>query len=159
MEKNCLVIIDVQEQFRYDGFDDLVDRIIAETKSGVYGNVIAVVLHNDKESPFYRLTGWHGCVLSESRKMPDKLVNVVDSVFIKHGNSAATPEVREYLKAEGITHCFLCGMDTYNCVLSSAFALFDNGTRVTLLSELCSSRHHKDLHGAAVSIAACAINA
>lgn len=151
-DKTCLVIIDLQAQFRYEGFDNLVANVIRLVDFGWYDHVVSFKLCNDEDAPFYKLSGWEGCMDEDSRKIPESLVVRSERVFEKRTSSCCTSEFLEFLKENGITRCDLCGIDTHNCVLSSAFALFDLGIKVGLLSTCSSSRHHNDLHESAVAI-------
>jgi nicotinamidase-related amidase len=57
-----------------------------------------------------------------------------------------------YLKRKKIKHLYLVGIDTENCVLSTAREAFDRGYRVTIFKNYCGSSHYPKLGEAALKI-------
>lgn len=64
------------------------------------------------------------------------------------------PRLKNLLKKEGVSHVYLCGIDTDCCVLATAYDAFDQGYRVAVLKNLSMSHAGNALHQAALRMVA-----
>lgn len=149
---NCLLIVDMQLGFYWDGFEDLAGRICEEAQSGKYGHIVASYLKNSKDAPFAKLANYEGCMQPREQLNHVAIKNVAKMEFAKSTSSSLTVEFYQWLMDNKIDTVYLCGVDTDCCVMSTAFSLFDLGIKPVVLANLCECRSSKDLHECALRI-------
>lgn len=143
------VVVDVQHAFDCPATVDLAAAITAAIRRQP-GPVYALVQTNPPGGPLRTLRGWHGAGTDSETRLLSPLNATGAAVYAKTGYGAASPlpvdELRRYRTV------YLTGVDTDACVLATAYALFDAGVNVTVLTDLCWSAGGPDLHEAALTI-------
>jgi len=136
-EISAFLIIDVQNGF-INQHTKAIPRLVEKEQEN-YKLVWASRLEYSARSPFLtirKLSGFNNV---------DKPTELAFSLkpgaktFIKHGYSAASKEFLEELARHNVTTVYLAGVDTDQCVLATALALFDAGITPKIVVDRCAS--------------------
>jgi len=140
-----LLIIDVQAGFINDETGHIPEAVARLQPH--FGTVFATRFENPEGSPFRRFMG----LARFAPGMPETGLAFAPRagarILVKHGYSAALPEVLAAAREAGGT-VHLCGIATDNCVLATAIALFEAGIRPLVLADCCASHGGRDYHEA-----------
>jgi nicotinamidase-related amidase len=144
MNSTALLIIDVQNGFINENTRHIPQ--LAEQKQMDYDFVWAAQLEYGQESPFITIRKLSGF---NDTSNPTGLAFIPQPdvrTILKHGYSAATPKLLEELRNHHITQIDLMGIDTDQCVLATALALFDANITPRLLANCCASTGGSKMH-------------
>lgn len=146
-----LLIIDVQAGFVNEATRHI--PALVERLQHKFDRVFVSRFENPEDSPFRALKdlarftlGAPEAVLAFSPR-PDA------TLMVKHGYSAASPEVIAASKAAG-NAIYLCGIATDNCVLKTAVDLFEAGIRPMIVTDACASHGGARYHEAGLMLLA-----
>lgn len=145
-----LLIIDVERGFINENTKHI--PALVEQKQHEYDTVWAVRLVYGKDSPFLTIRQRSGI---ENIERPTELAFTPRDdarILEKYGYSAATPELIAALRQEGVTSVDIAGMDTDQCVLATAFGLFDAGMTPRILEHYCASTGGETMHQVAMQL-------
>lgn len=137
MDNKALLIIDVQNGF-INEYTEKIPNLVEKLQYD-YEYVWAVRLVYLENSPFITIRKFSGF---EKIDKPTDLAFIPlprTKLFVKQGYSAVTPEFIEDLQSNNINQVNLVGVDTDQCVLATALALFDIGIRPIVLADYCAS--------------------
>ncbi len=150
MNKTAILIIDVQNGFINEHTQNI--PILAEQKQLDYDFVWVARLEYSKDSPFLTIrkrTGFSDVTdPTELAFTPIPSANII----IKNGYSAATPELLDEFERHSITQVDLMGVDTDQCVLATALALFDKGITAHILANCCASTAGPEMHNTGLAV-------
>lgn len=154
----ALIIIDVQKYFSNDETKPVVKNIQTYLKNNSknYTQVYFTIFKNDPKSPLWNISEWHGCKDSPDTEICDEIKEFTNTknLFYKNILSAVkVPQIAEGLRKNNITEVDLCGFDTDCCVLATAYDLFDQGIKPTILENLTWSTSEEKLHKPALQMA------
>lgn len=149
-EKTALLIIDVQRGFINEHTKEIPSLV--EQEQANYDLVWAARLEYADDSPFISIRKQSGFTDTDN---PEELAftpspNV--KTIIKHGYSAVTGELIDDLRTNSITQLDLMGVDTDQCVLATALALFDMGVTPKIIVDRCASTGGLSAHDAGVIV-------
>lgn len=149
-EKSALLIVDVQRGFINQYTKEIPSLVEQEQAS--YDFVWAARLEYEENSPFLTIRRHSGFSDTDS---PEELafnLRPDAKTIIKHGYSAVTNELADELKANSIVQIDLMGMDTDQCVLATALALFDIGITPRIVVDRCASTGGSEAHDIGVAV-------
>lgn len=150
----ALVIVDVQRGFLAQETEAVVARIEAFlAERPPYEVVIATRFVNLPGSRYESERDWHELMSDEETELLPFVASRADVVLAKHGLGPDGSELSDLLRARGITAADLCGLDTDQCVLATAFDLWDAGIVPRLLADLCAYWSGPGMHDAGLAIA------
>ena len=153
----ALIVIDVQKFFLDNKTRKIVGKIrnYLEKNTKKYSLIYFTVFKNDHNSPLWKISGWKECTASPDTDICGDIKRFTnsDNLFYKNMLSAfKVPQIRDGLKKNGISDVDLCGFDTDCCVLATAYDLFDDGMKPTLLENLTWSTSKENLHKPAIQM-------
>ncbi len=149
MNRNLLLIIDVQRNFINENTESLISKISTLTKDSINYKYIAFTKFiNDENSNFYKVLNYKGCMHENDREI------VLDTngykIFNKRTYTALTNELKNYIKEKNINVIYLCGIDTDACIFKTALDLFENNYNVKVLKDYCMSHSGLENHNMAI---------
>lgn len=148
MNNKALIVIDMQEGFRYPETEAIIPKIIYEIDK-FDGSKIFTQFFDVSGSLFETQLKWTKFQDEKNQKIL-KEFNKYEKIIFRHsGYSAITPELIDSLRKENISQVYLSGIYTDVSVLKSAMDLFDKGFEVFMLKNACASIHKNqnfDLH-------------
>ena len=150
MNNIAILIIDVQHGFINEHTQDIPR--LAEQKQVDYDFVWASRLEYSENSPFLIIRKRAGFIDTPN---PTELAFTPQpgaNILVKHGYSAATPELLDAFQKHNITQVDLMGVDTDQCVLATALALFDKGITPRILANCCASTAGPEMHKAGLAV-------
>lgn len=143
-DKSALLIVDVQRGF-VNEHTKAVPPLV-EKEQFTYRLVWAAKLEYGDSSPFLRIRRHSGFGDVDNPAELAFALRPEARTIIKHGYSAVTEELLQELKEHDITTVDLMGVDTDQCVLATAFALFDAGITPRVVASHCASTGGPDMH-------------
>jgi len=147
---SALLIIDVQRGFINKHTKNIPS--LAESIQEKYKFVYVAQLEYEEHSPFLDIRKSSGFSDVDN---PTELAFIPTSkskIIKKHGYSAATPQLLFELEKNNIRQINLMGIDTDQCVLATALALFDQNITPRVLSGYCASTGGASMHKSAIKI-------
>ena len=149
-ENSALLIIDVQR-----GFINQHTRAIpalVEKEQENYDLVWATRLEYSAGSPFLTIRKLSG--FGNVDKPTELAFNIrADAkTILKNGYSAVSKEFLEELNGQNVTMVDLVGVDTDQCVLATALALFDANVTPKIIVDRCASTGGTNAHKAGLAI-------
>ncbi len=155
--KKALFVIDVQNSFINSFTTKIPNKIneYIEKNKQYYELIIFTNYVNTPESSPYCFLNW-----KKSMTAPETEIVIELQPMLKHGiliqkhvySSLKVPRIKTLLKEKKIEEIYLCGIDTDCCILATAYDAFDQGYKVQVLADLCSSQTGKYLHEAALTM-------
>jgi nicotinamidase-related amidase len=150
-EHTALLIIDVQRGYINDHTRAI--PALVEQKQHDYDLVwVAKLSYEGSDSPFVTIRNTNGFSDVEN---PTELAFVPRDdakVIQKHGYSAYTPELAGELLHKQVKQIDLAGIDTDQCVLATALALFDAKITPRVLTQYCASTAGRKMHDTGVLV-------
>lgn len=120
-----------------------------------YSLVFFTIFRNDKDSPFWNISGWKDCTKSPDTDLFDELVEfkTKSNVIYKNILSVAKKsQILSAIKKNNIHEVHLCGFDTDCCVLASAYDFFDLGIKPIILERFTWSTSKEKLYAPAIKM-------
>lgn len=149
-EKSALLVIDVQRGFINKYTKDIPSLI--EQEQTRYDFVWSAQLEHKENSPFLKIRRYSGFSdIDSPEELAFNLRPDAKTIF-KHGYSAVTNKLSDELKANNIIQIDLMGVDTDQCVLATALALFDLGITPRIVVDRCASTGGPEAHDAGVDV-------
>lgn len=147
--KKLLLVIDCQKAFINNYTKEYVDKIKLLLDKKEYTNTLFTIFKNNKNSPFYNLLDYKGCINNDDCEL---MINSNVPVIEKYTYSAVNKEFIEYLLKNSIDEIYICGFDTDGCVLKTAFDLFEKNIKTYILQDYCMSSGGEKYHNEAIDI-------
>lgn len=150
IDKSLLLIIDLQSDFINKNTKDLprkIEKELAKNKFDFYGFTMFI---NDINSLFFTKLNYKGCMDEKEKCLVVNNRNY--PIFKKNIYSALNGELKTFIKENGITSIYLCGIDTDACVLKTALDLFENNYNVFVIESLCMSHSGRKNHDFAIKL-------
>jgi nicotinamidase-related amidase len=147
-EKSLLLVVDVQNGFINEQTKHVVariNRLTAEWQKRQWPVVCSRFI-NIEGSPWERLRDWH-----ELKGEPETLLSEdlrVDTpyIFKKSTYSAWSPETQQVAAVHKVQDIVIVGVDTNECVLATALAVFDSGLTPWVIEDCCASNGGSQVH-------------
>lgn len=151
MQKNALVVIDVQNYFVNKDTEVLLNKIGQLIESNKFDYVLFSKFVNNPNSNFHKILDWHDCEKSPDIDVHPAMMKYVteNNVFEKTAFSIFKSEMYDFIKQNDISKISFCGIDIDACVLASAYDGFDLGYNVQVLKEYSLSHEGYELNMAA----------
>jgi len=151
--KNALLIIDVQKYFIEDSTKHIPKKIedyVSKNKDK-FDLIIIQRFNNNETTPFYKM-GWKNMMTSPETDLCLE-INVSHKEFVRSCRSCLRDEkFKKFLEDNEIGELFLCGLNTDECIISTAFDACDLGYFINVIKNLCASYNGKDFHDAAMKL-------
>jgi len=152
---NALVVIDVQKYSINEFTKDIPQKIsdyIKENKDK-FDFIVFFKFVNNENSPFVKFYNWRNMMNPPETDLSPELEKIPHELFIKSTRSCLrNDEFKKFLKDNKIEELYLCGFNTEECVMATAFDAFDCGFNVFILKELCASSYGKENHERAIEL-------
>ena len=103
---------------------------------------------NMPDSGYERWIGWTRFMHGPENDLYDAIHAGAGPVFVKHGYTALTPELENYLREQQVERLVLCGIATDGCVLKSAVDAFERGIEPVVVTDACASHGGSEIHEA-----------
>lgn len=150
MNSRALLIIDIQRGFLNRHTKKLPE--LAESLQNKYELIYVAKLEYGDRSPFLEIRKSTGfCDIDRPTDLAFQPVSTAKTI-VKHGYSALNTELKTELERSDIKQIDLMGMDTDQCVLATALALFDMSITPRILSRYCASTGGASSHRAGIKI-------
>jgi nicotinamidase-related amidase len=107
---------------------------------------------NLPQSNWRRLRNWHELEGEPDTALVPELTNVTPYVFKKSTYSAWSSELSAVCAAHKVQDIVIAGVDTNECVLATALAVFDAGLTPWLVRDACASSGGSKPHDMAVEL-------
>lgn len=150
MLMKLLIIIDMQQGFRSEESERLLENIKALIRRFGEKNAVFACFRNAEGSAFGRKLGWKGLQNAEDTN----IIKELDSKDIRKvwhsGYTVLNTDMKNLLKERGIDRIFICGVYTDVCVIKAAMDFFDAGFDVFVIEDVCASLHKKSNHDSAI---------
>lgn len=147
MEKSLLLVIDMQEGFRFPESEKIIDNI--QSIISLFDNVLFTKFIDNKDSMFDKQLHWTTFQKKEKQEIM-KEFTMHDSLVFEHNTyNPITKEVDLYIKSKSISKIYIVGIYTDVSILLSAMLFFDMEVEVFVIGDACNSVHKNqknDLH-------------
>ena len=152
--KNILIVIDVQNGFIRETTQSVPDKISALIDSRQFDAVLATQFVNFPGSIFEQCLGYTSLENEHDYALVSKLQTKVDSVCVKYGYNAVSPnfllELRRLNDGQLPERVYVAGISTEACVFATAIGLFDSGIVPIVLENYSASLAGPSVHKAAI---------
>lgn len=153
-DKSILIVIDLQNGFIREETRSLLDTIIALIDSKRFDAVLATQFVNFPGSMYERCLGYTKLEKEYDYALVPQLAAKVDSVYVKYGYNAISPNFLSELCRLNGGHLpetvYLAGISTEACVFSTAIGLFDSGIVPVVLADYSASLAGPAVHQTAI---------
>jgi nicotinamidase-related amidase len=152
--KSLLLVVDVQRGFMNEHTLPAVETINKLVKSWDDRDwpVVCSRFINLPQSNWQRLRKWYGLTGEPDTKLAEELNISTPYIFKKSTYSAWSHEVAAICMSEQVRDVVLVGVDTNECVLATAIAIFDDGFTPWLVADATASGGGKAAHEMAVTV-------
>lgn len=147
--ENLLLIIDMQEGFRYPEAESILPNLLKLRKS-FNGKIVFSKFVNDKDSLFEKQLSWTKLQNEEDKKLFSELQASNNTEFEHNGYTVLNESVSRFIKDNKITKVYLSGIYTDVCIIKTAMDLFDEGIETFVIEDACNSLHGKSIHDSAI---------
>ena len=154
LNKNCLVIVDLQKGFINEYTAHLPMKIADFIdKHQIFNSIVATRYCNSVSSACYKLGGWHDCMINTSAaSLVSEINDYVQRTFDKQTFSGFTSEFNKFLEEQNFDKVYFCGVNTDCCVLATVFSCYDSVQDCTVISDLCASTLGLEKHNNAIEL-------
>jgi nicotinamidase-related amidase len=156
MQKNCLVIIDMQKGFVNEHTADIPGKIAGFVGrcGGAFDKIVATRYINAPDTACYKFEHWESCMAgSEETELAEPIKPLVSRVFDKSTYSAFfNEEFRGFLETERFDKVYFCGVNTGCCVLATVLPVYDSVQDCAVIEDLCGSTTGGDIHRFSVEV-------
>jgi nicotinamidase-related amidase len=155
MNKALLLVVDVQKGFVQSAeiraiiprINHLIERWSTQQWPIVYSRYI-----NLENSNWERLRDWHEMKMEPATELADDLTVVQPYIFKKSTYAAWSNEVAAVCFSHHVQDVVIVGVDTNECVLATALAVFDSGLVPWVVQDCCASNGGAKTHRAALDL-------
>ncbi|MCK4634531.1 MAG: cysteine hydrolase [Candidatus Aenigmarchaeota archaeon] len=107
---------------------------------------------NNENTPFYKF-GWKRMMGPPETDFSPEMDKVEHTLFVRSTRSCLMDEkFKKLLEENKVDEIFLCGLNTDEAVISTAFDAYDLGYRINIIESLCATYNGKDSHDAAMKL-------
>jgi len=147
--ENLLLIIDMQNGFRYPESEAILPNLL-KLKKSFKGKIVFSNFVNDKGSLFESQLKWTKFQNNEDKKLFSELQASTNTEFEHNGYTVLTETLLKVIKDRKITKVYLCGIYTDVCIIKTAMDLFDKGIETFVIADACNSLHGRSIHDSAI---------
>lgn len=147
--ENLLLIIDMQEGFRYAESEAILPNLLKLRKS-FKGKIVFSKFANDRGLLFGKQLNWKKFQREKDKKLFSELQALNDIEFEHNGYTVLNEDLIKFIKDNNITKVYLCGIYTDVCIIKTAMDLFDKKIKTFVIEDACNSLHGKDIHDSAI---------
>lgn len=147
--ENLLLIIDMQEGFRYPESEAILSNLL-KLRKVFNGKIVFSKFVNDKGSLFERQLNWTKFQKDEDKKLFSELQASNSTEFEHNDYTVLNESVLSFIKDNKIKKVYLSGIYTDVCIIKTAMDLFDKGIKTFVIEDACNSLHGKNIHDSAI---------
>ena len=147
--ENLLLIIDTQEGFRYAESEAVLPNIL-KLRESFKGKIVFSKFTNDKNSLFEKQLNWTKFQSEKDKKLFSELQASNNIEFEHNGYTVLDENLVKFIKKNGTTKVYLCGIYTDVCIIKTAMDLFDKNIETFVIEDACNSLHGKSIHNSAI---------
>jgi len=150
----ALVVIDVQNYFIEENTKEIPIRIVDYIKKNKdnFDFIVFQKFINNENTPFYKF-GWKDMISPPETDFCSEIIDIKHNFFTRSTRSCLrSDEFKKFLEENKVDELFLCGFNTDECVISTAFDACDLGYRINVIENLCATYNGKDFHDAAIKL-------
>lgn len=153
IDRSLLLVVDVQNCFINDATKHVIEPINQLIRHWHVHNGLIIFSRfiNPKGGPWERFRNWQGARTEPEILLHPDLISQGGQIIDKHSYSAWGNELAKRCQERHIETVVLCGVDTNECVLATAIAIFDSGSRPLVAADACASRGVQ-FHTAAIKL-------
>lgn len=154
MNKNCLVIVDMQIGF-INQYTEHLPKKIADfiDNHSVFSCIAATRYCNTPDTACYKLGDWKECMTgTDDASLSPVIVPYVQKIFDKKTYSGFTEEFKIFSEHEKFDKIYFCGVNTDCCVLATVLSCYDNVYDCAVIEDLCASTLGKKKHDHAIEL-------
>lgn len=148
--KKALVVIDVQNYFMNDYTKEIPGKVAdyIREKGKEFDQVVFFSFLNNENTAFYKFYGWKDMTGPPETDLCPEIEEVSNqNMFVKDTRSCLKNEkFKKFLEDNEIGELYLCGLNTEECILSTAYDGFDCGFNIFIIKNLCSSKYSMEAH-------------
>ena len=156
MDKNILIIVDIQNSFiQTDETHAAYKNIKTLLNQKIFDAVIATKFVNVQNSTFERLMNWTQMMDATSQSIPTDLHEYINCIIEKHIYTPSKDKLFHALHTLNNTlpsKVFIVGVDTDACVTMTATMLFENNVRPIVLTKYTASTGGVASHNAGLLV-------
>lgn len=152
--KKALVVIDVQNYFYRENTKDTPAKIAEYIEKNIkkFDFVVFQKFINHTNTPFYKM-GWKDMMGPPETDFCSEIQNIKHIEFSRSTRSCLRDEkFKRFLEENNVTELFLCGFNTDECVISTAFDASDLGYCINVIEKLCATYNGNDFHNSAMKL-------
>jgi nicotinamidase-related amidase len=154
MRRSLLFIVDVQEGGLNKNTAGLVEKVnkLSEYWYQREWPVVFSRFINLPGSNWQKLRNWHEFEGEPDTLLAKGLTVKTPYIFKKSTYNAWSSEVRAVCLAQSVTDVAIVGMDTNECVLATATAVFDDGFTPWVIKDACASTGGEKAHNTVIPL-------
>lgn len=143
---SIVLVVDFQESFDTSSIEDKVRSLTKLTDN----TIISLKFKNREESIFEAELNYKDSIEPE---LPDWLIRRSDKVFERFGyDGTRSEDFSTYLLDNKIEACYVVGVETDACVLSTAMSLLDMGIQPIVIKDCCTTEASDDVENSALNV-------
>jgi len=147
--ENLLLIIDMQEGFRYAESEAILPNLL-KLKKLFKGKIVFSRFVNNKNSLFEKQLKWTRFQNNKDKKLFLEL-RESNNIEVEHETyTVLNRKLKEFISKNKVKKVYLCGIYTDVSVIKTAMDLFDNDIETFVIEDACNSLHGKKNHDSAI---------
>jgi nicotinamidase-related amidase len=147
--ENLLLIIDMQEGFRYQESEIILPNLL-KLKKFFNGKIVFSKFVNDKDSLFEKQLNWIKFQNKNDQKLFSELQSANNVEFQHNTYTVLNDKLKEFIDTNKIAKVYLAGIYTDVCIIKTAMDLFDQDILTFVIEDACNSLHGKNNHDSAI---------
>lgn len=147
--ENLLLIIDMQEGFRYANTEAILPNIL-KLKESFKGKIVFSKFTNDKGSLFEKQLNWTNFQNKTDKKLFSELQSSNNIELEHNGYTVLNSNLIRFIKDNKIEKVYLCGVYTNVSIIKTAMDLFDKNIKTFVIEDACNSLPGKNIQNAAI---------
>lgn len=147
--ENLLLIIDMQEGFRYQESEAILPNLL-KLKRSFNGKIVFPKFVDNEGSLFEKQLSWTKFQSEENKKLFSELQASNNTEFEHEGYTILNDNLVKFIGKNKITKVYLSGIYTDVCIIKAAMDLFDKGIETFVIKDACNSLHGEKIHDSAI---------
>lgn len=143
---SIVLVVDFQESFDTDSIENKIRSLTKLTDH----TIISLKFKNREESIFEEELNYEDSMEPE---LPKWLIKRSDRIFNRFGyDGTRNEEFSRYLSNNRVDRCYIVGVETDACVLSTAMGLFDLGIQPIVIKDCCTTEASENVENSALNV-------
>ena len=138
-----LIVIDMQEGFRYKNVENLIPNILKLSKK-FSGNIIFTYFENLVGSNFEKVLNWKKFQNKEDQKILKELKDIEHEKIHHNSYNILDENLLNFIKDKNIKEVYVAGIYLDVCIVKFVQDCFDNNILVKVISDCVTSQDFKE---------------